>query len=383
MAEYYIDGSVAGSAGVLNGSGTLSDPWTQNSGVDLLEAARQAILAGPGRGPQGDQVVVLNGGLSLTSPMTVETTWSQPYPFVLRPHVMDGTQRIDFDMGFQPMFATNIIQQGHNFYFCDFHGFGNSTSTGGFMIFNARNWLGYYFCEFDGADAEAGGSTGLIYTGSATHIMGCRFINDSRATGLMVQGSAGCNIRGNYFEINYSASYSMYTYNSEFTHNVLRLTAASSLGAVLPIQGGAFANNTFYGVDAATPQNNGSGIYLPDSYEHNTLINNYFENLRRSVYASTTHQHSIAIFAGNRGYNIFDQASYPTSTSNTTFLTNNDNQMTASGLVDPANGDYRPNSLLIGKGFNLENYWLQSVTTGRKTIGAIEDYLPSQYKPFR
>ena len=125
MADYYIDGSVAGSAGVLNGSGTLGDPWTQNSGVDLLEAARQAILtAGGGAvGTAGDTVIVLDGGLTNTTAITFDSQWNQLHPFVLRPYVMDGTQRIDFDLGGLQLFATDVVQQGHNYYFTDFHGF--------------------------------------------------------------------------------------------------------------------------------------------------------------------------------------------------------------------------------------------------------------------
>jgi hypothetical protein len=378
MATYYVDGSVAGSAGVLNGSGTLGDPWTQNSGVDLLEAARQAIVTA-GIGTAGDTVVVLNGGLSLTVPMTYESGWSQTQPFVVRPHAMDGTQRIDFDMGFQTMFSVNIVQQGHNFYFTDFHGFGNVSS--GTYVLNGRNWWGLYFCTFDGADSQGGVSTGIVNAGSNSHFVGNRFINDSRSSGLMLSLSNGCCVRGNYFEINYSSSYSVYTYGSEYCNNVHRVTSASHLGFLLPIQGGMFYNNTFYGVNPAGGTNNGGSIYMPSAYEHNMVINNYFENMQRSVFLNgSADQHQISVFAGNYEFNTWDHNDYPDAT-NTSFMTNNNNNLSRSGLVDPANGDYRPNDLLIAKGFNLENYSLQGVTTGRKTIGAIEsDLIPKRIR---
>lgn len=370
MATYYVDGSVAGSAGVLNGSGTLGDPWTQNSGVDLLEAARQAIIA-IGVGTAGDTVIVLDGGLTNTAPLTVYASgsnrWWQQKPFVLRPDVMDGTQRIDLDLGFNPLFNVDNQQHAHNYYFTDFHGF--NYPTGGYTI-NGQQWSGYYFCTFDSADSETGATKGLIYAGSNTHVVGCRVLNDQRTSGLMIGMGSGCLIRGNYFEMNY-ANYSFYTYGSQFSNNILRCSADANLGIVLPIQGGQFFNNTFYGVDSATPANNGGGIYIPSSYEHNVCVNNYFENMKRSVFLSSNDQQSLAIFAGNYEYNTQDAASYPNST-NTTFIENNDRTLSSSGLVDPANGDYRPNKLLIGKGFNLENYSLQGVTTGRKTIGAIE-----------
>ncbi len=374
MAEYYIDASVAGTAGVLNGSGTIGDPWTQNSGVDLLEAARQAIIV-IGVGTAGDTVIVLDGGLTNTTAITFDSQWNQTHPFVLRPYVMDGTQRIDFKLGGLLLFTPDRVQQAHNYYFTDFHGF---ASTGYYSI-NGSSWSGYYFCTFDSDDAVSGQTTGMINAASASHVVGCRFLNDSRVSGLIINASAGCLTRGNYIEVNY-AGYMIYTYQSQFSNNVMRFTSGSTLGSVLPIQGGQFFNNTFYGVDAATPANNGGGIYIPDSYEHNTCINNYFENMRRSVYISSQHQHSLAIFAGNYEYNTQDPASYPNSI-NTTFMTNNDNNLPRSGLVDPANGDYRPNDLLIGKGFNLENYSLQGVTTGRKTIGAIEvDLMPQRIR---
>jgi len=382
MAVYYIDGSVSGSAGVLGGSGTEADPWTCNSGIDLLEKARLAIVAA-GIGSAGDTVIVKAGGLTNTAPMTYESGWNQTKPFVLRPLLMDGTQIIDFDLGLKAMYATNIVQQGQNFYFCNFHKFGNSTSTGGFLVFNLRHWAGFYFCTFDGADAEAGGSTGLIYTGSGTHIIGCRFINDGRGSGLLIQGSSGCTFRNNYIEINY-ANYSMYTYNSEFSCNVVNLISASHLGAILPIQGGTFNRNTFYGADADNPTNSGGAIYLTADYEHNIITNNVFVNCRRSVYINSSDQHNISVFAGNYEFNTADHNHYPNST-NTTFMTNNNNNMATSPLIDPANGDYRPTDLLIGKGFNLETYSLQGVSMGGKTIGAIEGSSApvfGQYSPF-
>ena len=377
MADYYIDGSVAGSAGVLNGSGTLGDPWTQNSGVDLLEAARQAILtAGGGAvGTAGDTVIVLDGGLTNTTAITFDSQWNQLHPFVLRPYVMDGTQRIDFDLGGLQLFATDVVQQGHNYYFTDFHGFG---STGNYQI-NGSSWSGYYFCTFDSNDAASGQTTGILNAPSGGQVLGCRFLNDARTQGLIINTNAGGMIRGNYFELSY-ASYAVYTYGTQFSNNVLRCSGGHSLGSILPIQGGQFTHNTFYGTDVSTPTNNGGAFYIPDSYEHNVCFNNYFENMRRSMYISSTHQHSLAIYAGNYEYNTADPASYPNST-NTTFMTNNDQNLSRSGLVDPANGDYRPNDLLIGKGFNLENYSLQGVTTGRKTIGAIEvDLMPPRVR---
>ena len=368
MAEYYIDASVAGTAGVLNGSGTIGDPWTQNSGIDLLEAVRAAILA-IGVGVTGDTVIVLDGGLTNTTPITYDSQWFLNAPFVLRPYVMDGTQRIDFDLGFEQLFATDIVQQGHNYYFTDFHGFG---STGNYSI-NGSSWSGYYFCTFDSADADSGQTAGILNCPSGGHVVGCRFLNDARTVGLMISTNSGGMIRGNYFELSY-ANYAIYTYGSQLSNNIFRCDGTSTLGAILPIQGGQFYNNTFYGVDAVSPINNGGAFYLPSSYEHNVCINNYFENMRRSMYLTSTDPQSLAIFAGNYEYNTFDSSSYPNST-NTTFITNNDNNLPRSGLVDPANGDYRPNDLLIAKGFNLENYYLQGVTTGRKTIGAIESNL--------
>ena len=59
--------------------------------------------------------------------------------------------------------------------------------------------------------------------------------------------------------------------------------------------------------------------------------------------------------------------------------------MSASGMIDPANGDYRPTDLLIGKGFNLEAYSLQGVAMGGKTIGALDGSSATvfgQYNPF-
>ena len=196
---------------------------------------------------------------------------------------------------------------------------------------------------------------------------------------MIINTNAGGMIRGNYFELSY-AGFAVYTYGTQFSNNVLRCSGGHSLGSILPIQGGQFTHNTFYGTDVSTPTNNGGAFYIPDSYEHNVCFNNYFENMRRSMYISSTHQHSLAIYAGSYEYNTADPASYPNST-NTTFITNNDQNLSRSGLVDPANGDYRPNDLLIGKGFNLENYSLQGVTTGRKTIGAIEvDLMPPRVR---
>ena len=379
MAEYYINASVSGTAGVLNGSGTIGDPWTQNSGVDLLDAARQAIIA-IGVGTAGDTVIVLDGDLTNTTPLSIfnntSTGWWQQKPFVLRPYVMDGTQRIDFDLGFDALYTTDALQQGHNYYFTDFHGF--NSPAGNYSI-NGFQWSGYYFCTFDSADADGGQTKGMLVAGAGGHVIGCRFLNDARTSGLIISASSGSLMRGNYIEVNY-ATYGVYTYQSQFSNNVLRCSAGSALGIVLPIQGGQFFNNTFYGTDDVATSGNGSGFYIPSSYEHNVCINNYFENMHRSVYVSSTDQHSLAVFAGNYEYNTNNSVNYPSST-NTTFTENNDRNLPSSGLVDPANGDYRPNDLLMAKGFNLENYSLQGLTTGRKTIGAIEsDLIPKRIR---
>tara|TARA_R110002012_G_scaffold20689_6_gene73134 strand:+ start:308 stop:1459 length:1152 start_codon:yes stop_codon:yes gene_type:complete len=380
MGVFYIDGSVSGA---FAGSGSFASPWTKDSGEGLLEAAQTAIIAA-GVGATGDDIVLKAGGLKLSAPLTRTTDTSQLKPLVIRPLTMDGTQRIDIDMNYQKLWDTDNVQEGVHWYFCDFHKFGKTHS----YSINGDQWSIYWHCSFSGSDAEDGEHKGVLYTANNSVIIGCRFVNDLRVNGLWWRGGGGSLFKQNYLEIDYS-SFAVYTYGAQFVENICIINGGGvniQKGAILPIQGGLIIRNTFIGKNA-NAADNGSGVFISDQYEQNTILNNYFHNCYRSIYLTGTDANSCQVIAGNYEFGTNNTNGYPNST-NTALMINNNQSLSASGLLDPygSPADYRPNDLLIGKGYDSRSFSLGGLNTGSlPTIGALGNSSATvfgQYNPF-
>lgn len=339
MADYYCDGTITSASGT--GSGTIGDPWGKTD--DLWDYCLQQIQAAGGAGTLGDNLIVLDGGFNNTynpDPTILSPSYGQANMLYVRPYVMDGTQRIPWDLGGYAVFGTSTNQQGYQFYFCNF----TNLSLTHWSVRGSR-YISVYYCGFDGS---GGPHIGVALVGSQGRVIGCRFYNDNRTGGLLHQGTGSQQVMWNIFEPAYNG-YMAYSYSSGFAHNLILPTPSMTYntGLVLPIQGGRIFRNTFYNTT-----NKGSGIYVPNSYESNYIANNYFEGLYRSVNGSGAGQHINAyeVLAGNRAYNISNNI-MPPIPSAVAINENNDWDMAESGLVDPANGDYRPNQNLINQGW--------------------------------
>jgi len=365
MADYYCDGTITSASG--QGDGSIGNPWGKTD--DLWDYCLQQIQAAGGAGTLGDNLIVLDGGFNNTynpNPLVLSPAYGQANMLYVRPYVMDGTQRIPWDLGGYAVFGTSVNRRGYQFYFCNFT---NLSLTHWSVRGNA--YISLYYCGFDGS---GGPHTGVILPGAQSRVIGCRFYNDNRVAGLLHQGTGGQQVMWNIFEPAYNG-YMAYTYSSGFAHNLILPTPSMTYntGIVLPIQSGRFFRNTFYN----TTQK-GAGFLVTNAYESNYIANNYFEGLYNAINDSGASQHlnSFEVLAGNRAYNCAISDMPPISSA-VLINENNDWAMSESGLVDPANGDYRPNKNLINQGWRDDE--LNTEITGnfaelgiKPTIGAYD-----------
>jgi hypothetical protein len=366
MADYYCDGTITSASG--QGDGSIGNPWGKTD--DLWDYCLQQIQAAGGASATGDNLIVLDGGFNNTynpNAAIISPAYGQANMLYVRPYVLDGTQRIPWDLGGYAVFGTSTNRRGYQFYFCNFT---NLSRTHWSVRANA--YCSVFYCSFDGSGQE---HTGVVLLGSQSRLIGCRFFNDRRIAGLFHQGTGSQQVMWNIFEPAFNG-YMAYTYASVFAHNLILPTASMTYntGMVLPIQTCQIFRNTFY-----SPYGYGSGIYVTNSYESNYIANNYFEGIYRSVYGSGASQHTNAyeVLAGNRAYNMTDPTTMPPIPSAVLINENNDWDMAESGLVDPANGDYRPNKNLIHQGWrddelNTEITSLSAELGIKPTIGAYD-----------
>ena len=361
MADFYIDGTISSASGT--GSGTLLDPWGKDD--DLLAFA---LTQAGGSGTHGNQFIVVDGDLNSTAELNL-SGYSFEKPFIVKPLVMDGSQRIAYDAGGFDFHTSSSIS-GIGVYFMDFT---NMPTSGKFFDINGRGKL--VGCSFDGT-GKTGGT--WVNPGIYTVVLGNRFFNDSRtSTGLFLLAGQGCLIQGNVFEDISNSEYDIYSYSSGFTNNVLTYasTYTYTTGSLLPIDGGKVCNNTFIGPGAfngGTPA--ASAILISNNYEQNHFANNYFEGFVKvfNLADASTHPYLINQLLGNKYYDC--TRFLENLTPDESLVMNQQNEeLSSSGLVDVAGGDYRPNNLLINQGYDPFAMVNAITNTLRPTVGALEN----------
>jgi hypothetical protein len=364
MAQYYVDGTITSALGT--GSGTLADPWGKTD--DLLQFAIDQILAGAGKGVAGDWINIVDGNLTNTA----STDFSSYAPSNGTPITILGYNGYQptFDLGAVPFLQTAAGRDGiklHNIRFINF-----STST---YSLRFRYHGSVSFCVFD---AENNPASHILRVDGAYNIYGCQWINftDNTVNGLFFQtGSSGGNwMKGCYFEK--SSTYLMvYVYNTVVEDCVFRYSGTGTMYyMVLPIRQVRLSNCTFY----ATPTAGSAFAVFFSTYQNNSMVNCYFENLAEPIYNSqnSVNDNISTMLAGNRAYNSTNL--YPGQDyipGKTLIYDNNDWDVPESLLIDPLNGDYRPRTGLIGAGFNLQDYGFpSSIKKARPTIGGINAF---------
>ncbi len=367
MPTHYIDATIPSVSGT--GSGTLIDPWGKDE--DLLQ---YAIDQSGAISTNGEEYVVTNGDLVNTAPLDL-TGFSFTKPITVRPLEMDGSQRVGFDMGNSQLHpATNI--SGINLFYIDFT---NLPATGTILDFNGRSNL--VFCSLDGSSRPTAGA--WITTGAGSVIYGCHLKNDQRTDGLFINASGNGNlIQYNYFDGITLADYDVYTYASYFGNNVLRYDSSYNYagGSVLPIDAGKIVNNTFLGPSVSGGSVGAAVILITNSYECNIIQNNYFEGFSKcmNLSAATTAPQLINMLSGNKYFNCTEFVETATLVPDDAITHEYDNvELSSSGLIDAANGDYRPTSALIRSGYNAFTSMSNlPFLAEAPTVGAIEGESP-------
>lgn len=388
MATYYVDGSVTSASG--SGSGTLGDPWVKTD--DLIQYAIDQIAAGAGAGSAGDTIVVLDGTLTNTSRID-PTGWNPSYPNGnnSRPLVIkavDPEVRINWDCG-----GTTFVHYPFDAFWLIGFRFYNYANLLNEYPFRMYRYSAFINCEFDSYATQ---HHGLISFSIYSAIIGCRFVNDNRYNGTsgnfgyVVSMSTGV-CKDNYFESTTSSGTAYYSFAFGGLHvfnNVFYNTVEYVNGNIAPTQGSRFSHNTFY----SNTTTKVPCIYNPASYENGHMIdNNYFEGWSSGV-KSSPNRICLGWIAGNKGYNntaLFDSTLVENNTTvydvNNAYLKNE--TLSESGLVDAANKDFRPKSLLVAKGFNTQaNALPVSALSLNPNVGAVNGVNPlkltGQYNPF-
>ena len=380
MAYYFIDGTIVSAGG--SGAGTSGDPWGKTD--DLLQYAVDQILAGAGAGVAGDWISITAGNLTQTAFLNL-TTYAPSNGRMLTINGHDG-YRPTIDMGGKPFFDQK--RDGirlHNLRFF------NLTNVTGEVSVHLRYHGSVSLCEFDGQNQDF---ESVLRCEGSINVFGCRFVNFSPPApsanhgSLIFSGSSGGNwIKGCYFETGGgNDNYMIWSYGSFIEDCVFKYSGSGALGyAVIPIRQLRLSNCTFYRDPSAGVM---YGTFF-SNYQNCSMVNCYFENLTEPIYNSSysVNGNVSTMLAGNRAYNSTNL--YP---SNAQYLPcptlnyyNNDWDVSESLLIDPANGDFRPKSGLIGAGFNMQDYGFpESMSKNPITIGGINgtSTLIGQYNPF-
>lgn len=391
MATYYVDGSVTSAGG--SGSGTLGDPWVKTD--DLIQYALDQIAAGAGAGSAGDTIIVLAGTLTNTAKLD-PSGYNPSYPSGnnSRPiwiKAVDPQVKIDWDCG-----ATNFIvypYQGINFAGFRFYNFTNGSTFTDYP-FKMHRYTLFVNCIFD---CYAITHNSLLSLNVQCGIIGCQIVNDNRAViggashfGYLIVISSGV-CKDNYFESTSNSTNNYYSFGFSTTHimnNVFYNEVEYINGNIVFTGGTRCSNNTFYS-DTTTK---GPCIYNPASYENGHICdNNYFEGWSKGIWASPNRM-CLGWVTGNKGYNNTSLIDSTLLENNTTVYDFHDayfenETLVQSGLVDPANKDFRPTSELIAKGFHTQAKALPNGSRDVKpNVGAVNGVRPysfdGQYNPF-
>lgn len=374
MAQYYVDGTITSATGT--GSGTLADPWGKTD--DLIQyAVDQIVLAG--KGSTGDWINIVAGDINQTTPLNL----AGYSPNNGRQLTILGynDHQPTYDIGGVAWSAVEYDGiRLHNLRFVNFSG------TNGQISIRVKYHSSISLCVFDGQNQPY---SQILRVAGSVNIFGCQWINFSPTTGfhgqLLYSGSSGGNwIKGCYFEQGGIAdNYALFPYSSVIEDCIFVYTGSNNLAyMILPIRQMRLSNCTFYRDPSAGTFN---AFYL-STYQNNSVVNCYFENMTDISYNNSVSVNGniSTMLSGNRAYN--SATLHPTQDllpCDTLIYYDNDWDVSESLLVDPANGDYRPKTKLIGAGFNLQDYGFpSSIKKQKPTIGAIQNHLPMQYKPF-
>ena len=162
---------------------------------------------------------------------------------------------------------------------------------------------------------------------------------------------SGCGVIGNRIEVT-QKHYGIRCYwGCHISDNLIlssNSTTSGTPGMIVVINGDmtTIANNIVYSL---VDPNKSYGIYLGWGSTGNLRIfNNYVEGMRRNYYYGSGLQFNIK--GGNVSYNGTDHDFYTHASSDQVLALSDDVVLTQSGLMDPENDDYRPNTLLREQG---------------------------------
>jgi hypothetical protein len=382
MANYYVDGSVTSANGA--GAGTQGDPWVKTN--DLLQYAVDQILAGAGKGAQGDWISILDGNLTQTAPLDLSVyNPSNGVQLTINGHA--GHQPT-IDLGGAQMFDQK--RDGIRLHNLRFINFTNVTSEVGVHL----KYHGHIsLCVFDGQNQDF---EMVLRIEGSINVLGCQFINfappapSSNHGALIFSGSSGNNwIKGCYFETGGgNDNYMIWSYSSVIEDCVFKYSGSGTMYyAVIPVRQLRLSNCTFY----RAPSAGWMFAAFFSNYQNNSMVNCYFENLAEPIYnsQSSVNGNVSTMLAGNRAFNSANL--YPSNPqylpAPTLLYSNNDWDVSESLLIDPANGDFRPKSGLVGAGLNLQDYGFPAGNlTNQVTVGGVNglkpDSIVGQYNPF-
>jgi len=369
MATYYVDGSVTSATG--SGSGTIGDPWVKTD--DLIQYAFAQINA-IGYGANGDTIIVLAGPLTNTAELDPRvwdgSTNGSGLPIWIK--TTSQTTIVDWDLGSSPLVYypfQNINFAGFRFY--------NYSSSGSKAPFKVWRYCAFINCIFD---SYAQTHYGMISQPSGLCLWtGCSFINDNRDNlgnsnrGIFYAGNS--IFQNNYVEILSTNGTPTYPFNwngSQVLNNVFYHTSDFTTYTHRWSQGAKASRNIFYNAGPAQ-----DCIYNTGANNIGPIDNNYFEGWDVAIETNQSSRVSNEWIVGNKGYNnsggllssnLVENVSTPFDFHDSYFK---NETLSQSGLTDPANKDFTPNSLLLGTGFSTIKEGPSGVGNESENVGPI------------
>ena len=363
MATYYVNGTIVSASGT--GSGTESDPWGKTD--DLLQYAGDQILAGAGKGAEGDTIFIVAGNVNSTTTPMLDFTNSD---FVSLTIVGRGRELTEWDCG-----AQNYMTS-----------YNTSYPAGA-----AGNGVGIVVCKLTVNWQSNIGTAGTYnsLTGRSSSFYDCDLLLYNSSSQTAIHGRLNAhNQNVDVVNCRWHKGYNALDSRSGSRCINTVILAAPSPSFERNSYGGAWFNCIFDWRPAADSGNRGITDYNPfcvnctyllnpsvarcavsANYDGAKLLNCYIEGGRAIIGHPYSIDYSYSMLSNIYCYNT-------TSFFGNGTVTNESYKedlvmLSESGLKDTASGDYRPKDNLIAVSTGGIPAWSESnVITQRPTIGA-------------
>lgn len=364
MASYYVDGTIVSATGT--GSGTQADPWGKTD--NLLQYAGDQILAGPGKGTEGDTIFIVAGDVNSTTTPMLDFTNSD---FVRLTIVGRGRELTEWDCGTQNYMTSysssnpaGSAGNGCNLRVCNLT-VNWQDNIGNVGTYNSLTGRSTHFIDCDLLLYNSSSQTGIHGRVNA-HNQYCNIINCRWYKGYMALDSRSSSLTINsVIKAAPSPSYERHSYGGRNINCLFDWSGAANAGNVRGVcdYSPLLLNCSFY-------MGSTDRIMTIANFDNAQIINCYQEGGKCVIQHPYAQNWSYDFLHNVFAYNLTDAIIGSHGTLNDVAYTQNLVELTSTGFRDAANGDFRPNDNLIGVSTAQIPSWdLVNLISQRPTIG--------------